>query len=63
MALSFTVYFSTFPVPSLLVPTPDTKGGQPDPPAISRTVVPMNMKFCMVLETSLNMLAMLKLLT
>ena len=30
-----------------------------DPLAISKTVVSMNMKFCMVLETSLNVLEML----
>ena len=31
--------------------------------AISETVVPMNVKFCGVLETSLNALELLKLLT
>ena len=35
--------------------------GWPDP-AISKTLVSMNMKFCRVLETSLNVLEMLKLL-
>ena len=40
-----------------------TKGGcsLPNPPAISETVAPMNLKFCRVLETSLNVLEMLKL--
>ena len=54
--------FLTIPVPSFLVPTPYNKGGgcQLDPPAISKTVVPMNMKFRMVLETSLNVPEMLK---
>ena len=47
------------PLPSFLVPAPYTKGGRPDPPAISKTVAFMNMKFCRVLETSLNVLEML----
>ena len=49
----------TLPVPSLLVPKPDTKGGwggSAGPPAILKTVALMNMKFHMVLETSLNIL-------
>ena len=57
----------TLPLPSLLVPTPYTKaggeGGRPDPPAISKTVGPMSVKFCRVSETSLNILEMLKLFT
>ena len=56
----------TLPFPSLLVPTPFTKGGgggssRPPPPAISKTVAPMNMKFCRVLETPLKVLEMFKL--
>ena len=55
----------TLPLPSLLVPTPFTKGGggRADPPAISKTVAPMNLKFCRVLETPLKVLEMLKLFT
>ena len=53
----------TLPVPSLLVPTPYTKGGSSRPPAISNTVAPMNLKFCRVLETPLKVLEMLKLFT
>ena len=57
-----------FPVPSLLVPTPDTKGGgggggRPDLPAISKTPCSINLKCCRVLETSFHVLEMLKLLT
>ena len=52
----------TLPVPSLLVPTPDT-GGSEGPPAISKTLAPMNLKLCRVLETSFNVLKMLKLFT
>ena len=46
----------TLTLPSLLVPTPFTKGGggRADPPAISKTVAPMNVKFCSVLETPLK---------
>ena len=40
------------PLPSLLVPTPYTRGE--GPAAISKTVAPMNLKFCRVLETSFN---------
>ena len=52
------IFHKTFPLPSLLVPTPFTKGGggSARPPAISKTVVPMNMKFCRVLETPLKVL-------
>ena len=39
------------------------QGGRPDPPAISKTLAPMNLKFCRVLETSFNILEMLKLFT
>ena len=46
----------TLPVPSLLVPTPDTRGVGRSPPAISKTLGPMNLKFCRVSETSLNVL-------
>ena len=54
----------TLPLPSLLVPPPYTKRGRPEsPPAISKTVAPMNVKFCRVLEKSLNVLEMLKLFT
>ena len=53
----------TLPFPSLLVPTPFTKGVEPTPPAISKTVAPMNVKFCRVLETLLKVLEMLKLFT
>ena len=45
----------TLPIPSLLVPTPDTNGGGGGgPPAISETLGPMNLKFCRALKTSLN---------
>ena len=37
--------------------------GRPEPPAISKTVEPMNVKFCRALETHLNVLEMLKLFT
>ena len=40
----------TLPVPSRLVPTPDIKGGSAGPPAISKTLGPTNLKFCMVLR-------------
>ena len=50
--------FLTLPLPSFLVPTPFTKGGRPDPSDISNTIFPMNLKFCRVLETSLNVLEM-----
>ena len=56
----------TLPLLSLLAPTPipGGVGGWPDPsPAISKTVVPMNLKFCGILETSINVLEMLKLFT
>ena len=55
----------TLPVPNLLVPTPDTKGagGRPDLLGISKTVAPMNLKFCRVSETSFNILEMLTLFT
>ena len=33
-------------------------GGSTGPPAISKTVSPMNVKFCRILETSLNVLEM-----
>ena len=47
----------TLPVPSLLVPTPDTGGGVGRTLlAISKTLGPMNLKFCRILETSLNVL-------
>ena len=45
---------------SLLAPTPFVRG-RPDPTAISKTVVLVNLKFCRVLETSLNVLEMLTL--
>ena len=55
----------TLPLPSLLVPTPFTNwgggGGRAESPAISKTVAPMNVNFCMVLETPLKVLEMLKL--
>ena len=52
----------TLPLPSLLVCTPFTKGGGvAGPPDISKTVAPINLKFCTVLETSLNFLQILKL--
>ena len=42
----------TLPLPNHLVPTPYTKkGGSLDPPAISKAIAPMNLKFCSVLET------------
>ena len=52
-----------------MVPIPYTKGGgggggagRPAPclAAISKTVAPMSVKFCRVLETFLNVLEMLK---
>ena len=42
---------------------PLNQGGSPGPPAISKTVAPMNLKFCRVLETSFDVLEMLKLFT
>ena len=39
------------------------RGGRTDPPAISETVAPMNVKFCRVLETPLKVSEMLKLFT
>ena len=38
-------------------------GGSSRPPAISKTVAPMKLKFCRVLETPLKVLEMLKLFT
>ena len=58
--------YMTLPLPKLLVPTPYTKGGGlglAGPPAVSKTFAPMYVKFCRVLETSLNVLEMLKLFT
>ena len=52
----------TLPLPSLLLPTPFTKGGGRGR-AISKIVAPMNMKFCRVLETPLKVSEMLKLFT
>ena len=53
------------PFASLLVPTPFTQGGEgrADPPAISKTVAPMNVRFCRALETPSKVLEMLKLFT
>ena len=54
----------TLPLASLLVPTPFTGGGgggSAGPPTISKTVAPMNLKFCGVLE--INVSEMLKLFT
>ena len=54
----------TLRFPSLLVPTPFTKGGSSlPPPTISKTIAPMNLKFCRVLETPFKVLEMLKLFT
>ena len=54
----------TLSLPSLLVPTPFTKGkGEADPSAISKTVTPMNLKFCRVLQTPLKALEMFNLFT
>ena len=36
------------------------RGYRPDPPAIPKTVAPLNMKFCRVLVTYLNVLEILK---
>ena len=65
---SFPMYdMLTLPLPSLLAPF--TKGGggggggTSRPPAILKTIAPMNMKFCRVLETPLKVLEMLKLFT
>ena len=56
-----TAIFLTLLVPSLLVPIPYTKGGgAARSPAISKTLAPMNLKFCRVLETSFKILEMLK---
>ena len=50
------------PFPSLLVLTPFTKeGGWSRPPAISKSVAPINLKIFRVLETPLKALEMLKL--
>ena len=52
----------TLPVPSLLVHTPDTKGGggggrgSTGPLAISETHGSMNLKFCRILKISLDVL-------
>ena len=43
----------TLPFLSRLVPTPFTKEGLARFPAISKTIAPMNLKFCRILETSL----------
>ena len=55
----------TLSLPSRLVPTTFTKGGggggSAGPLAISKTVVPVNVKFCRVLETPLNFLEILNL--
>ena len=54
--------FLTLTVPSLLVPALDTKGRgggrgvSQTLPAISKTLGPMNLKFCRISETSLNVL-------
>ena len=55
----------TLPVPSLLVPTPYTKGGggSAGPPAIPKTLASMNLKFYRILDTSFDVLEMLKLFT
>ena len=52
----------TLPVPSLLIHKPDTKGGggRPDPLLSQKTLGPVNLKFCRVLETSPNVLEILK---
>ena len=39
------------------------EGGRPEPPAISKTVTLMKVKFFRILETPLNILEMLKLFT
>ena len=49
-----------FRYPHLL---PGGGGVRSDPPTISKTVAPMNVKFCRVLETPLKVLEMLKLFT
>ena len=55
--IKYMIAILTLSVPSLLVPTPDTKGGgRPDPSAISKTLSPMNLKFCRILEAFLNVL-------
>ena len=52
----------SLPLPSLLLSTPFTRGGgTAGHPAISKTVALMKVKFCRVLETSLNVLEILKL--
>ena len=53
----FRISFITLPLQSLLVPTPFTKGrGSTGPNAISKPIVPMNVKFSRVFETFLNVL-------
>ena len=42
---------------------PHASAAPPPPPAISKTASLMNLKFCRVLETSFNVLEMLKLFT
>ena len=68
--ISFGVYVRkalTLPFASLLVPTPFTQGrggrGSSRPPAISKTVAPMNVRFCRVLETPFKVSEMFKLFT
>ena len=58
-------YIFTFPAlnPSFSKPFGTHNFYQGNPAAISRTVAPMNLKFCRVLETPLKVLEMLKLFT
>ena len=64
-AFDFVDHKCIFDTVILPLPTLYTNGGgvQSNPPAISKTVVPMNVKFCRVLQTSLNVLEVLNLFT
>ena len=59
----------TFPLPSLMVPTPFTKGGRGGgglggrADYLKNVVASIDVKFCRVLETPLKVLEMLKLFT
>ena len=53
----------TLPLPNLVVPHLLPRGGVAGPPAVSKTVAPMNLTFFRVLDKSFNVLEMLKLFT
>ena len=54
--------FQSLPLPSLLVPTPFTKGGRQDPLLYQKPLSPWTWNFIRLLQTSLKVLEMLKLL-